>query len=228
MRRVVLFLGFFLWPVLVQASDHVIAVNSEEGLRRLERAEYKADFLPLANHFERQSNDFFCGVASSVIVLNALTHSKEYYETQENFFTADTDKIKTKQEVMGEAKKEVPDYGFQLTQLKKMLEAHRLKVIERVATDKLSDETIRNEFIGNLGRKEDFILVNYFRPILGQKGGGHISPVGAYDKTTDSVLILDVNPSMAEWVWVTLPTLIKAMKTHDTLENRGYLMVQDA
>ena len=40
---------------------------------------------------------------------------------------------------------------------------------------------------------------------LGQRGGGHISPLGAYDNATDSFLVLDVNPGAAGWVW--MPTI---------------------
>jgi hypothetical protein len=70
-------------------------------------------------------------------------------------------------------------------------------------------------------------VVNYFRPVLGQKGGGHISPLGAYDKASDSFLILDVNPNGHTWVWVPAPLLIKSMRTRDVVENRGYLLVRE-
>ncbi len=181
-------------------------------MRRMERAEYKADLLPLADNYEKQENDFFCGVASSVAVLNALhatdSHASRY--TQDTFFDADTDRVKTRSEVLGKPKDGArPDYGFQIAQLQKMLEAHHLKAGLRVVTNELSEDAIRAEFIKNLGQKDDFILVNYYRPALGQPGGGHISPLGAYDKESDSVLIMDVNPDVAQWVWVKIhPHLI--------------------
>jgi hypothetical protein len=68
-------------------------------------------------------------------------------------------------------------------------------------------------------------VVNYRRAELGQGGGAHISPLGAYDAESDSVLVLDVNPSSAGWVWVPLAALVRAMRTFDTVENRGYLLV---
>ena len=61
----------------------------------------------------------------------------------------------------------------------------------------------------------------------GQKGGGHISPLGAYDERSESFLIMDVNPNRAPWVWVRSEDLIAAMRTFDTVENRGYLLVSD-
>ena len=88
--------------------------------------------------------------------------------------------------------------------------------------------TIRREIVNNLATGEDFVLVNYARRVLGQRGGGHISPVGAYDERSDSFLIMDVNPNRAPWVWVRSDDLIAAMRTFDTVENRGYLLISEA
>lgn len=67
--------------------------------------------------------------------------------------------------------------------------------------------------------------MNYLRSALGQPGGGHISPLGAYDDKTDSFLVMDVNPNTAPWVWVKASDLIGAMRTFDVKENRGFLLV---
>ena len=40
-----------------------------------------------------------------------------------------------------------------------------------------------------------------------------------------SFLVLDVNPAAAGWVWMPAATLIKGMRTFDTVENRGYVLV---
>jgi len=69
------------------------------------------------------------------------------------------------------------------------------------------------------------VIVAYSRPAVGQAGGGHISPLGAYDQPSDSFLVMDVNPTSAGWVWMPAATLIKAMRTFDTVENRGYVIV---
>ena len=47
------------------------------------------------------------------------------------------------------------------------------------------------------------------------------------DERSDSFLIMDVNPNRAPWVWVRSDELIAAMRTFDTVENRGYLLVSD-
>ena len=43
-----------------------------------------------------------------------------------------------------------------------------------------------------LGEPRAFLVVNYDRQVLGQSGAGHISPLGAFDATTDRVLVMDV------------------------------------
>jgi len=148
--------------------------------------------------------------------------------TQNNIFK---DHVKKKIEVLGRPiningnfKK---DYGLQLRQLVRNLQAHGAKVSLRIVDAKLADSTIIEELKENLARKGDYILVNYARKSLGQKGGGHISPLGAYDRDSDSFLIMDVNTNKAPWVWVKSSDLIRAMRTFDTVENRGYLLIKD-
>ncbi len=97
----------------------------------------------------------------------------------------------------------------------------------RVVDDGAAPEPLRNELPRNLAARNDYVLVNYARKALGQAGGGHISPLGAYDRASDSFLIMDVNPNRAPWVWVRATDLIAAIRTFDTVENRGYLLVSE-
>jgi len=61
-------------PSTFSADKEVVLVvwNSDEGLRRLSRATYKDDYYQLAHHYQPQINPLYCGIASSVIVLNAM------------------------------------------------------------------------------------------------------------------------------------------------------------
>ena len=228
--------------------------ESGESIERLARSSHKADFFPLSNHFISQDNSIFCGPVSSAIVLNALRlgkkeglprdrHSIAQYEMAwlppgaDPFYGKYTpnnvlnDRSKTRLEVLGkpilingDAKS---DFGLQLHQLAQVLSSHGLKVVARVVDDDADATAIKREIAANLASRDDFVLVNYKRRALGQKGGGHISPLGAYDEGSDSFLIMDVNPNRAPWVWVGSDDLIAAMRTFDTVENRGYLLVSD-
>lgn len=230
----------------------LVEFDSEEGWSRLARSSAKVDFLPLANQFEGQSNIAFCGPTTAAIVLNALSgpnpalprdRSRLHPEdsrylppglnpalprhTQESVILRST---KTRAQIFGEPHtvhgKTVRDGGFQLRQLDQMLRAHGLATTLVVVDESRDDESIRRELIDNLRQLGDFVIVNYRREAIGQTGGGHISPLGAYDAGSDSVLMLDVNPSLYRWTWVTVSTLIKGMRTFDSVENRGYILIR--
>ena len=225
-----------------------------ESGERLSRSSHKADFFPLSNHFISQDNSIFCGPVSSAIVLNALRLGKRKGLPRDRGSIADdelawlpagadpfygkytpgnvlNERTKTRLEVLGkpiliggEAKS---DFGLQLRQLAQVLRSHGLRVETRVVDADADTATIRRELAANLARPQDYVLINYSRRMLGQEGGGHISPLGAYDAPSDSFLVMDVNPNRAPWVWVGADALISAMRTFDTVENRGYLLVSE-
>ena len=119
------------------------------------------------------------------------------------------------------------DRGFQLQQLAELFRSHGLSVKIGVVNQYLDNIHIKNDMIGNLSNADDYVVINYKRGVLNQPGGGHISPVGAYHKASDSFLIMDVTPNKADWVWVRADLLIRAMRTFDSIENRGYLLVKE-
>ena len=228
--------------------------ESSESVERFSRSSHKTDFFPLSNHFISQDNSIFCGPVSSAIVLNALRLGKReglprdrssiaedemawLWKGADPFYGKYTpnnvlsERTKTRLEVLGKPilikGKTRSDFGLQLSQLARVLRNHGLKVVTRVVGDGADAAAIRHEIAANLASGDDYVLVNYARKALGQKGGGHISPLGAYDEASDSFLIMDVNPNRAGWVWVRSDELIAAMRTFDTVENRGYLLVSE-
>ena len=234
------------------AAPALVVFASDEGLARLSRSDAKADFPALANQFEAQSNSAFCGPTTAAIVLNAmlgrspdlprdrsrlLADDLKYIPgafdptvprfTQDNVITRGP---KTRAQVLGEPVsingKQVADFGYQARQFDGLLRANELQTRLVIVDEKASDEEIRRDLVENLRRRGDFVVINYSRRAVGQQGGGHISPLGAYDAESDSFLVLDVNPASAGWVWMPTSTLIKGMRTFDTLENRGYVVVE--
>ncbi|MEJ8848095.1 phytochelatin synthase family protein [Variovorax rhizosphaerae] len=233
------------------ASPALVPFASDEGVARLARSRAKADFAALANQFEAQYNSAFCGPTSAAIVLNTM-HSRSadlprdrtrLRKDDVQFLPPGADPIvprftqdlvidkgpKTRAQVLGEPAdiggKQVRDFGYQLRQFDAMLRGNGLVTRAVVVDDALSEQTIRADMADNLARSGDYVIVNYRREALGQKGGGHISPLGAYDAASDSFLVLDVNPGAAGWAWVPTAALVKAMRTFDTVENRGYVVV---
>ncbi|MCB0415630.1 MAG: hypothetical protein KDD50_14930, partial [Bdellovibrionales bacterium] len=143
----------------------------------------------------------------------------------DNFSSGKAKKIKTEDQIFGKPINGKRDLGLQIRQLHEMLLAHGVQSKLRIVEKTLSDKVIKNELIENLKSKNDYVVVNYKRLLLGQEGGGHISPLGAYHKPSDSFLVMDVNPDKYDWVWVKAEKLIQAMRSFDTVENRGYVLV---
>jgi hypothetical protein len=230
----------------------LVAFTSEDGLSRLARATAKVDFPELANQFEAQSNGAFCGPTSAAIVLNASLSRKGNLPRDRSRLRAEDlqflppgldlslprftqDSViakgqKTRAQVLGEPMlvngKQIKDFGYQLRQLDEMLRANGVMTQLVVVDDTKPLAEIRSDLIDNLKHSNNYVIVGYKRSAVGQKGGGHISPLGAYDEASDSFLVLDVNPTSAGWVWMGAATLAKGMQTFDTVENRGYILVE--
>jgi glutathione gamma-glutamylcysteinyltransferase len=62
----------------------------------------------------------------------------------------------------------------------------------------------------------EHLIVSYSRPVLGQTGDGHFSPVGGYHPDRDLVLILDTARFKYPPHWVPLQLLYEAMKPIDS------------
>jgi hypothetical protein len=237
---------------VTRVEPGLVSFASEEGLARLARSTAKADFAALANQFEAQSNAAFCGPTSAAIVLNAvrgravdLPRDRSRLRPEDfQFFPKDFDLTvprftqdnvitkgkKTRAQVLGEPLSVngqlIEDFGYQLRQLDEMLRANGLVSRLNIVDDKKREPEIRTDLAANLKRTGDYVIVGYKRSAVGQSGGGHISPLGAYDAESDSFLVLDVNPANAGWVWMPTATLIKGMRTFDTVENRGYILIE--
>lgn len=229
----------------------LVLFASDEGLTRLAQSTAKADFPALANQFEAQSNAVFCGPTTAAIVLNAVRgrnndlprdrsrlRAEDFKFVPGEFdltvprFTQDNviDKgPKTRSQVLGEPVlingKSVQDFGYQTRQMDEMLRSNGLATRLVIVDDRKPEADIRTDLIQNLSTPGNYVIVTYKRSAVGQQGGGHISPVGAYDQQSDSFLVLDVNPSSAGWVWMPTSVLVKGMRTFDTIENRGYILV---
>jgi hypothetical protein len=69
-------------------------------------------------------------------------------------------------------------------------------------------------------------VVNFDGKVFGNKTGGHISPIVAYDEKSDSLLVLDVALHKNPWYWVDLKEMVTAMNTKDGENFRGYLITK--
>ena len=101
-----------------------------------------------------------------------------------------------------------------LDQLASLLRAEGAAA-EAVHTGQLSQLKFRTLASLNLSNNSDFLIVNYDRGQLGQAGGGHISPVAAWDRESDRYLVLDTAAYRYPWTWVSGADLWAGMNTLD-------------
>ena len=208
-------------------SPQLIPFSSSDGERLLIESTARQDYFLLSNQFVTQINQAYCGVASSVMVLNALglpaPESSQYKPfhvfTQENFF----DREETKKVVSPEL---VSRRGMTLAQLGGLLTSHGAKVQVYYGSD-VDLARFRSLLVQNLSKRDNFAIVNYLRKTIGQERGGHISPIAAYNQRTDRFLILDVSRYKYPPVWVKSVDLWQAIKTvdSDSGKTRGFVLV---
>jgi hypothetical protein len=184
-------------------------------------------YFQISVAFETQKNQAYCGVASMVMVLNAIRApapaSPEYQPyaifTQDNILDEKSDDILPRQVLAGR--------GMTLDQLGQILSLYPVAVrVLHAAPGGL--EEFRKNASEYLASKNHFVLVNYLRKTLGQESGGHISPLAAYDDRADRFLVLDVARYKYPPVWVATADLFAAMNTADPSngdKTRGYVLI---
>lgn len=211
------YLGWTLYPHqnLQTLPAGLTALSDSAGQELLNGAEQRADFERLTQTFQPQALGSFCGVASSVTVLNALGQNLDQY----SFFTPQTESVRSVKNIMLG--------GMSLHELAGLLVVHGATPKLHYA-DQSSESEFRETLKRNLANDKDFLVVNYQREILGQGSTGHISPLAAYDADTDQVLLMDVAEHKYPPTWIPVPLLFKAMLTTDTSSGkmRGFVEVE--
>jgi len=207
--------------------EPLVSLNSERGARLLLESEANRAYWPLSIQFVTQKNQAYCGVASLVMVLNALgipaptTPEFEPFKTftQDNLLNEETEKV-LPTAVLAKI-------GMTLDQIGQILTAYSVGAEVHHAADSSLDE-FRKLAIEALSTPNRYVIVNYLRRTIGQERGGHISPLAAYDAETDRFLILDVSRYKYPPVWVEAKDLYAAMNTPDSdnqNRTRGFILV---
>ncbi len=189
------------------------SMRAFSGESELTEKIYSKDFSVLSNQFEPQIHRSFCGVASSVIVLNAMGIEV----SQDTFFENDD---------VSAIRPWLTVYfaGMPLHDLSRFLQIYNTDTKLTYSSD-VTVEEFRQRVTLNAQNPHDFMIVNYSRTALGQAGGGHISPIGAYRTETDEILVLDVAIYRYPWTWVKLEDLFLAMNTIDGGRSRGFVEI---
>ena len=216
-------------------TEELVALDSEVGEQLLFTSQARNDYLPLSLEFVTQDNLAYCGVATLVMVLNALNIEAPVapnhkipgivsyrFFTQENVFENEKTQNVIKPEVIAKQ-------GMTLEELGGLFQSYPV-IVQTFHGEEISLEQFRKLAVQNLQQPGNFLVVNYSRRSLGQKGGGHISPIAAYHKQSDQFLILDVARYRYSPVWVKAETLWEAMNTIDSVsgKTRGLITIDDS
>lgn len=180
----------------------------------------------MVRYYETQRTLTYCGIASAVMVLNSLDIElpwakllgKHRFFSQEEFFSEVIEEIVLK--------KEVEDRGVSLETLANILRKFPVKVTAYQAKH-LSHEQMRTIIVPALKDPSQRVIVLYQRKIVEQEGGGHWSPLAAYDVNTDTFLLLDVSRFKYPPLWVEATPLFNAMQTQDRYDQlRGFIVIE--
>jgi hypothetical protein len=209
-------------------ADSLIRLDTPEGQQLLFETEARLAFLPLVTCYETQRNQTYCGVASLVMVLNALQlpapTTKEFgpYRifTQDNVLNSRTDGLIRERRIARR--------GMLLVEVPRVLEAYGATVeLHQAAWS--SVDSFRELAVRHLSEPEHHVIVNYSRAALGQDGRGHTSPLGAYHAGTDRFLILDVARYKTPASWIKAQHLFEAMaapKSPGSSQARGFVLIR--
>lgn len=171
----------------------LVDLSSHEGKERFERALQNGEadaFFSLVSSFQTQSHPSFCGLTTLSTVLNALhidpervwKHPWRWYSEAllECCLTLEY----------------IEKHGITLDQLAMVArcEGCVTHVWRGLAVDDV--RTLIRDSVHttppDASEKPELVVASYDRTALSQTGGGHFSPIAAYDQQSDSVLILDV------------------------------------
>ena len=220
----------------VPAGD--LALNSTEGWDRLRDASHAAPFVTVAMHLETQRNQAFCSVATAATMLNALSNAGQaapvdgfyaphpYFTQRSIFESACVNRVPTSDGSAAVSAKFVATHGATLQEWSSYVScfADARHVHAEDADAPAFRDQLRDAFSATPPR---MVGLNLWRTAVGEAGGGHMSPVGAYDESNDAVLIMDVSRYKYPPVWTPLETIFDAMLAVDDASgrSRGWIVV---
>jgi hypothetical protein len=207
-------------------ANDVVYVDTQRGAELFDEAQVKGHFWTICRYFISEKFLTYCGIASSVTVLNSLgveaPDEPQIYPykmfTQDNIFT---------DEVLHHRRPlDVEKGGSTLEQQADFLGALHVGVEVYFGSD-LDLDGCRQLLVDTLTSADRRVIVDFNRKTLGQKGSGHFSPLAAYHEGEDRFLLMDVARYKAPPCWVTAPVLYEALQGIDPTsgKSRGFLVV---
>jgi hypothetical protein len=215
----VVLVGVGVWFVRSHSVPQT-SLESDKG-QALLRRNTSPDYEPLAGHWVQQEQ-MLCCAASAVSVMNSVQPEAGY--TQENLFLPGTAQIIT-----------LDEFRQGQCTLEKLAALIRARAGLSAACNHAGSgpgesdlSTFRQALKENSATDGDYMILNYSLMYLAGlgEGGGHCSPMAAYDEEEDLVLVLDPRSANRRF-WIAAASLYGAMNTVDEIshEHRGWVTV---
>jgi glutathione gamma-glutamylcysteinyltransferase len=219
--------------------ESCIALTSKGGRKLFEsalRSKGLKVFFALVEQHSTQSEPAFCGLSTLLIALNTFAVDPRqtwkgpwrWYDESLLNCCMDLEEVKKSGITLPTFRCLAVCQGLDVAisyadeNTGSSLQDFRQAVLKTCGESESPDDDGGNEKISNI------LVVSYLREVLGQTGTGHFSPIAAYDRVSDSVLILDTARFKYPSHWVHLPLIYEAMKPvdSDTGRSRGYVMLE--
>ncbi len=210
--------------------DNLTGFSTHEGEVFLSESDAREAYFPLASNFLTQKTQAYCGVASIVMILNALGLPAPVVPEYAPYRTFTQDNVLSEQSDAVLPRETLARQGMTLDQIGGILGTQPVKAEVHHAAESSVDE-FRKLASAYLREPGHFVIVNYLRKAMGEETGGHISPLAAYDAKADRFLILDVARYKYPPVWVKTADMFGAMNTPDAVNDnktRGFILVTAA
>jgi hypothetical protein len=179
--------------------------------------------------FLTQRTASYCGVATSVMALNALPIAAPAIEGLAPFRGFTEDNVFNEAARRGCTPESVSKGGMTVDQVVHLLNSNGARAQAHFADQAGLDE-FRMLAAANLASGGDFVLVDFLRTELGQDFGAHWSALAAYHEGSDRFLVLDVARFRYLPYWASAADLHRAMNTADpdSGKRRGFVEVRKA
>jgi hypothetical protein len=212
-------LGLLLWAAGVQAD--VVVLPSADGVQRFQRSVTLPDSFALLAYLETEQRLTFCGPASLASVFNSLgVHDPSPQELFPHHLLTQNSLFLIAKNQATKSYSAVEKEGMTLDELAQFAANMGATVVTVHAADATID-ALRDKLRSAVSTADTRAIINYSRKPLNQPGGGHISPLAAYDAPTDSFLVLDVARYKYPPQWITFDLLYEAMRTIDTSSHKS-------
>ena len=213
--------------IQLSLPSNLISLDSPAGIELLKNTEEESvkDYWSLSKFFVTEKGLAYCAPASIAMVLNALGVKPEAAPEHFPYKMFNQDNLFYKQEVLLNfiTPSLINHQGLSLEQSHTLSKQYVHNVKAEYSQDLNSLEQFRTDLSN--GIQNGYVIANFDRKSLNEIGGGHFSPVAAYNAKNDRFLILDVARYKYPSAWVSTSDLYHAVKTQDKDGNQRGILI---